>query len=123
MTNKRFGRVGDAPIVGAGTYADDRSCAVSGTGTGEQFIRHTVARSIAARVELLGESVEQAARSVIGGLEPGDGGVIVLGRDGSVATVFNSTGMYRGVADAGGRRELAIWEETERVEGAGPGAG
>jgi beta-aspartyl-peptidase (threonine type) len=109
LTNKRYGRVGDSPIIGAGTYADDRSCAVSGTGRGEEFIRRAIARSIAARVEWDGLDVEAAAEEMIGTLEPGDGGVIVVGRTGEIAMVFNTTGMYRGAADSNGRFEVAIW--------------
>ena len=111
LTDKRFGRIGDSPIIGAGNYADDRSCAVSGTGTGEQFIRHTVARSIAARMEFGGESLEEACRQVVfHRLNPGDGGVIAVSRTGEIATVFNSPGMFRGIATAEGRFETAIWE-------------
>lgn len=111
LTNKRFGRVGDVPVIGAGTYADNRSCAVSGTGKGEQFIRHTVARSIAARMQLGGATLEEAARAVIDGeLDPGDGGVIAVSKTGEIALVFNSEGMFRGAADSSGRFEVAIWE-------------
>ncbi|MGE3167068.1 MAG: isoaspartyl peptidase/L-asparaginase family protein [Planctomycetota bacterium] len=111
LTNKRFGRVGDTPIIGAGTYANNRSCAVSCTGTGEEFIRHTVARDIAALVEYRGLSVEAAAREVVlGKLAPDDGGVIVLSRDGQVAFVFSTSGMFRGAADSNGRLEVAIWK-------------
>ncbi len=111
LTDKRFGRIGDSPIIGAGTYADDRSCAVSGTGTGEQFIRHTVARSIAARMEFGGASLEDACRQVVfHRLNPGDGGVIAVSRTGEIATVFNSPGMFRGIATSDGRFETAIWE-------------
>ncbi len=111
LTNKRFGRIGDSPVIGAGNYADDRSCAVSGTGTGEQFIRHTVARSIAARMEFGGVSLEQACRAVVfERLSPGDGGVIAVSRTGEIATVFNSPGMFRGIATSSGRFETAIWK-------------
>lgn len=111
MTNKRFGRVGDVPVIGAGTYADNRACAVSGTGHGEKFIRHTVARSIAARMQFDGASLAEAAEAVIHGeLEPGDGGVIAVSHTGEIALVFNSEGMFRGAADSSGRFEVAIWE-------------
>jgi beta-aspartyl-peptidase (threonine type) len=110
MTNKRFGRVGDVPIIGAGTYADNRTAAVSCTGHGEKFIRNTVARNVAALMEYKGLTLEEAAREMIDGrLEPGDGGLIAVGRDGSIALVFNSEGMYRGAADASGRSEVAIF--------------
>lgn len=114
LTNKRFGRVGDVPVVGAGTYANNRTCAVSGTGTGEQFIRHTVAHSISAAMEHGGLSLEEAARHVIHErLDAGDGGVIAVGHDGSIALVFNSPGMFRAAADARGRFEVGIWETPE----------
>lgn len=112
LTNKRWGRVGDVPIVGAGTYANDGACAVSGTGIGEQFIRHTVAADIAALVAYGGKSVGEAARLVIfEKLEPGDGGVIAVGRSGEIALVFNTPGMFRGAADSSGRFDIAIWED------------
>lgn len=111
LTNKRFGRVGDVPVIGAGTYANNRTCAVSGTGKGEQFIRHTVAHSISAAMEHGGMSLQEAAELVIHQrLEPGDGGVIAVGADGSIALVFNSPGMFRGAADAEGRFEVKIWQ-------------
>ncbi len=114
LTNKRWGRVGDVPIIGAGTYADDRTCALSATGQGEEFIRHDVTHSISARMELAGQSLQQAADAVIHGvLRPGDGGVIGVDGAGHIALVFNSEGMYRGAADAGGRFEVGIWEEME----------
>lgn len=95
----------------AGTYAANRSCAVSGTGKGAQFIRHTVARRIAARMQFGGASLEEAAQAVIDGeLDPGDGGVITVSKDGEIALVFNSEGMFRGAADSTGRFEVAIWE-------------
>jgi beta-aspartyl-peptidase (threonine type) len=99
MTNKQFGRVGDAPIIGAGTYADNESCAVSATGHGEFFIRWTVAYDIAALMKYRGMTVQQAGDEVIHKkLEPvkGEGGVIILDRNGNFAMPFNSEGMYRG---------------------------
>lgn len=111
MTNKRFGRLGDVPVIGAGTYANNRTCAVSATGYGEEFIKHTVAHDISALVEYAGLSLQQAADRVIHQkLKKGDGGVIAVGKDGSIALVFNSEGMYRGAADSGGRFEVGIWE-------------
>lgn len=115
LTNKRFGRIGDSPVIGAGTYANNRSCAVSCTGTGEEFIRHTVARDIAALMEYRGMTAEEAAREVVfGKLAVGDGGVIVVSNEGEIALVFNTTGMYRGAADSSGRFEVGIWDETEK---------
>jgi beta-aspartyl-peptidase (threonine type) len=110
MTNKRFGRLGDVPVIGAGTYANNRTCAISATGWGEQFIRHTVAHDISALVEYAGLTLQQAADRVIHQkLNKDDGGVIGVGRDGSIVLVFNSEGMYRGAADSRGRFEVAIW--------------
>ncbi len=111
LTNKRFGRLGDVPIIGAGTYASNRTCAISATGIGEQFIRHTVAHDISALMEYSGLTLQQAAERVIRQkLQPGDGGVIGVSHDGSLALVFNSEGMYRGAADSAGRFEVKIWE-------------
>jgi beta-aspartyl-peptidase (threonine type) len=110
-TNKKHGRVGDVPVIGAGTYADNRACAVSGTGKGEQFIRHGVARDIAARMIYRGASLREAVDAVIHEvLRPGDGGVIAVDREGNLAIAFNTAGMFRGAADSGGRFEVAIWE-------------
>ena len=105
MTNKRYGRVGDSPIVGAGTYASNESCGVSSTGHGEFFIRYTVARDICARVEYKGMSVQAAADEVVQQVlkkAGGEGGVIGLDRAGNVAMSFNSTGMSRGYVGADG---------------------
>lgn len=111
LTGKRFGRVGDSPIAGAGTYADGWA-AVSGTGTGEQFLRHTVARTIAARVRWAGEDLATAATAVVmETLRPDDGGVIAVDAQGNAFAVFNTIGMYRGLADSRGRFEVAIFAE------------
>lgn len=110
LTGKRWGRIGDAPIAGAGTFADGR-CAVSCSGTGEVFIRHGVAREVSNRMRHFGEDPATAARAVIGTLDPGDGGLIVVGADGASAYAFNTEGLYRGFADSTGRRETAIWED------------
>ena len=115
-TGKRWGRIGDSPIVGAGTYADDRTVAVSCTGSGEEFIRHGVARELAALVEYAGKTPQQAAdRLIHETLKPGDGGLVALGRDGAIVFSFSTLGMYRGAADANGRFEVAIWEAAETV--------
>lgn len=110
LTGKKFGRVGDTPLIGAGNYAD-RYAAVSGTGTGEEFMRHVVARTVAARMQFAGQSLQEAARAVVfDTMQPGDGGVIAVDSAGNLAAVFNSEGMYRGLADSSGRFEVAIFE-------------
>jgi len=116
LTAKRWGRIGDSPIVGAGTYADDRTCAVSCTGTGEEFIRNAAAYAVSARMRLAGESVGEAAEHVVHRtLDPGDGGLIALSHTGQVALVYSTGGMFRGRCDADGAFEVAIWEEAEEV--------
>lgn len=97
MTNKKFGRVGDAPVIGAGTYAHNATCAVSATGWGEYFIRVGVARDIAAQMEYKGTPLREAAAATIAkvGQLGGDGGVIALDASGNIAMEFNSLGMYR----------------------------
>lgn len=102
-TNKMAGRIGDTPIIGASTWADNRICGISTTGQGEFFIRLAAARDIAALVEYKGLSIEEAARTVIGkmGKLGGNGGCIGIDRSGSIAMVFNSEGMYRGYAMPG----------------------
>ncbi|WDI30818.1 isoaspartyl peptidase/L-asparaginase [Hyphococcus flavus] len=113
MNMKKYGRVGDSPIIGAGTFADNKSCAVSSTGWGEYFIRLTIARDICAQVEYGGASVEDAADDMINNKLQSmgaDGGVIVLGPDGSYAMTFNSAGMFRGVKNAE-MEEVAIYGE------------
>jgi len=114
MTNKQYGRVGDAPIIGAGTYAENESCAVSATGHGEFFIRWTVAYDIAALVKYRGLSVQAAGDEVIHKkLAPvkGEGGVIILDRHGNFATPFNSEGMYRGHIGTDGVAHVGIYKE------------
>jgi len=99
MLNKRWGRIGDSPVVGAGTYADNQSCAVSCTGHGEYFIRHAVAFNVCARYKYLGETVSQAAEYIIHReLSPdaGNGGLIAVDKNGQIAMPFNSQGMFRG---------------------------
>ena len=111
MTGKKWGRVGDSPIIGAGTYAADDCCAVSATGHGEFFIRLAVAHEIASLVRYRGMDVRQAADEVVMnqlGRLGGTGGVIAIGRDGTIAMPFNSPGMLRGAMDSRGRLETAI---------------
>lgn len=111
MTNKRYGRVGDSPIIGAGTYAD-AGCAVSGTGWGEYYIRTAAAHDICARMQYLKQGPVEAGRAVINERIPalgGDGGAIVLSADGRAATPFNTQGMYRGWIGADGVPHVAIF--------------
>jgi beta-aspartyl-peptidase (threonine type) len=110
VTGKRWGRVGDSPVIGAGTYADDRSCAVSGTGSGEYFIRLAIAHEISTRIRLCGDDAQTAADCAIADLGQlgGSGGVIVVSPRGEATWSFNSAGMYRGRASAEGR-EVAIY--------------
>lgn len=115
-TNKRFGRVGDVPIVGAGTYASNDSCAVSATGHGEFFIRYTVARDIAARMEFAGATVSEAADQVVMKKlveAGGTGGVIALDRRGRFATPFNTSGMYRGAIGPDGVPHVKIYADEK----------
>jgi beta-aspartyl-peptidase (threonine type) len=115
MTNKRYGRVGDSPIIGAGTWADPR-CAVSGTGWGEFYIRAAAAHDICARMAYMGQSLQRAADTVINKIIPaagGDGGAIALGADGSVAFPFNTQGMYRGWIGADGVPHVAIFADEK----------
>ena len=110
--NKRFGRVGDSPIVGAGTYADNRSCAVSATGHGEFFIRHVVAYDICARMRYQGDSLADSANAVVNDVlveAGGDGGVIALDAEGNIAMPFNTPGMYRASVDRDGNVTVAIY--------------
>jgi L-asparaginase / beta-aspartyl-peptidase len=111
MTGKRYGRVGDTPVIGAGNYADDL-VAISCTGTGEQFIRHVVAHDIAARMRYGGQSLATAATAQTAErLEPDDGGLIAVDRDGNLAAPFNCEGMYRGMADSSGRFVVRIFAD------------
>ncbi len=113
MTNKRYGRVGDSPIIGAGTWADQR-CAVSGTGWGEYYIRDAAAHEICARVRLAGQSIGRASDGVINGDIPkagGDGGAIALDAQGVVAFPFNTEGMYRGWIGADGVPHVAVYKD------------
>jgi L-asparaginase / beta-aspartyl-peptidase len=121
MTNKLPGRVGDTPIIGAGTYANDKTCAISATGRGEEFIRHVVAYDISARMEYGGCSLQEACRGTVHDKLPsGSGGVIAVDKTGSICFDWNSGGMFRAsaVQQEGGKLELevGIWEETLEVE-------
>jgi beta-aspartyl-peptidase (threonine type) len=110
-TGKLPGRVGDSPLIGAGTYADNSSCAVSGTGWGEAFIRIALAHEVSARMQHLKETLPQAARSALTKISRigGDGGLIALDRRGNSAMPFNSGGMLRACIHADGRRVVKIY--------------
>jgi beta-aspartyl-peptidase (threonine type) len=112
MTIKRFGRVGDAPIIGAGTYANNNSCAVSATGWGEYFIRLGVARDISAMLEYRALPVQQAADTAMNKVKAlgGDGGVIAMDKFGNIGISFNSEGMYRAYIDASGKPVVEIYK-------------
>jgi len=113
MTNKKWGRIGDAPVIGAGTWADDR-CGVSGTGWGEFYIRNAVAHDICARVAYRGDTLVAAADEVVNKIVPaqgGDGGAIALDVEGNIAMPFNSGSMFRGWIKPDGSRGTAIHEE------------
>ena len=112
MTGKRYHRIGDSPIIGAGTYADNRSCAVSCTGHGEVFIRAAVAHDISARMRYGGRDLATAVREVV--LEElvhlqGEGGVIAIDRQGEICMEFNSEGMFRACRKADGKTEISIY--------------
>ena len=111
MTNKRYGRVGDSPIIGAGTYANNATVAVSATGSGEKFIRTSAAYQISARVAYLGQSLEEAGNATLEEIAEigGSGGFIILNTKGEYAMPFNSRGMYRGTIGADGKPEIAIY--------------
>ncbi|SEJ80643.1 beta-aspartyl-peptidase (threonine type) [Dyadobacter sp. SG02] len=114
MTNKRYGRIGDAPIIGAGTYANNATCAVSATGHGEYFIRSVVAHDISALMEYKGLSLADASNEVVMKKlveRGGEGGIIAIDRNGNVAMPFNSEGMYRGYIKSDGKREILIYKD------------
>ena len=111
ITGKRWGRIGDSPLIGAGTYADDRACAVSATGAGEFFIREGVAHQICARVRLAGDAPQSAADTVMAAVKAlgGNGGVIVVAPDGEACWSFTTPGMFRGRIKSGGTAEIAVY--------------
>ena len=113
MTNKRWGRVGDSPIIGAGTYANNQTCAVSSTGHGEFFIRYVVAYDIAALLEYGGKTLKEASEYVVNQKlkeKGGRGGVIALDAKGNYAMPFNTEGMYRGVIQKGKAAKVLIYK-------------
>jgi beta-aspartyl-peptidase (threonine type) len=111
MTGKRWGRVGDSPIIGAGTYANNAGCAVSATGHGEYFIRAVVAHDISAQMQYAKSPLDQAARNTLARMKTlgGNGGVIAVTGSGEIVLDFSSEGMFRGARDSAGRREVAIY--------------
>ena len=114
MTNKRFGRIGDAPVIGAGTFADNASCAVSATGHGEYFIRYNVAADICARVQYQGKTIEQAGNEVIHDVLKhvgGTGGVIIIDAKGNISLPFNTKGMYRASKAHGQKTYVGIFKD------------
>lgn len=113
MTNKKYGRIGDSPIIGAGTYANNNTVAVSCTGWGEFYIRNVVAYDLSALMEYKGLSVAAAGKTVIEKVATlgGDGGLIALDKNGNAALPFNTAGMYRGTVTADGKIEIHIYKE------------
>ena len=114
MTDKRWNRIGDAPIIGAGTYANNATCAVSSTGWGEYFIRAMVAHDISALMEYKGLSLQDAAELVIQKKVPdlgGDGGIVAIDNKGNIAMEFNTAGMYRAHMNANGELNIGIYKE------------
>ena len=117
ITAKRWGRVGDSPLIGAGTYADNRAAAISATGSGEYFIRAIAAHEVAARIRLGGETLQQAVDSVLADIAAlgGKGGLIAIAPDGNAAWAMTTPAMYRGMADASGRTVRIYAEEDEEA--------
>ena len=112
LTNKKFGRIGDSPILGAGTYADNQTCGVSATGIGEQFIRHSVTAQISQLMRHRGWTLKRSAEYVLNEqLNKGDGGVIAIDRFGKIEWVYTSPGMFRAAADSEGRYDILIRDE------------
>ncbi|MGJ1316697.1 isoaspartyl peptidase/L-asparaginase family protein, partial [Sphingobacterium multivorum] len=112
MTNKRYGRVGDSPIIGGGTYCNNQTAGISCTGWGEFYIREVAAHRVSSLIELKKMSVEQAVKQVIDeiGKMGGDGGIISLDKSGNVAMEFNTSGMYRGTVDEHGKISVHIYK-------------
>ncbi|WNJ18577.1 isoaspartyl peptidase/L-asparaginase [Pontibacter sp. G13] len=113
MTNKRYGRVGDSPIIGAGTYADNATCAVSCTGHGEYYIRNVVAFDVSARMKYQGSSLQTASDQIIHEVlkeQGGTGGLIAVDKDGHIAMPFNTSGMFRGYVKSTGEQNIGIYQ-------------
>ena len=113
MTNKQYGRIGDSPIIGAGTYANNKTCAISCTGHGEPFIRSVTAYDVSCLMEYKGLSLNDAMHLVVHDKLlkiDGEGGMIGVDAKGNAAMVFNSEGMYRGMKCSDGRNEIAVYK-------------
>ena len=116
MSNKEFGRVGDSPIVGAGTYADNKTCAVSCTGTGEEYIRRAIAYDMAAQMRYRQTPIADSAKEILTNrLKKGDGGIIAVDKDGNITMQYNTADMARAAADSSGRFEV-LWAESLEKE-------
>ncbi len=114
MTNKKYGRIGDSPMIGAGTYANNKTCGISCTGHGEKFIRIVAAHMVSALMEYKGMSLEEACNEVVHHKLKeigGDGGLIGVDNEGNAVMTFNTSGMYRGVKSSDGRNEVAIYKK------------
>lgn len=117
LTNKQFGRVGDSPIIAAGTYANNRTCAVSCTGIGEEFIRHVVAYDVAARIKYKGSTVGQAVNDILANELPNAaGGIIAVDKDGNISMEFSTAGMARAAADSSGRFEVSWHQQSAAAD-------
>jgi beta-aspartyl-peptidase (threonine type) len=115
MTNKKYGRVGDSPIIGAGTYANNATCGVSATGHGEYFIKNVVAFDISARMQYLGESLDSATNYIVNTklkTQNASGGLVAMDKNGNISMPFNSTGMFRGFLKAGEETRVFIFHEN-----------
>jgi beta-aspartyl-peptidase (threonine type) len=118
MTNKKYGRIGDSPIIGAGTYANNKTCGISCTGHGELFIRAVAAHDVNALMEYKGLSLEEAMNEVVHHklIEiNGEGGMIGVDKEGNVAMVFNSAGMYRGMKTSKGEHKIGLYKEYHQL--------
>ena len=111
---KRWGRVGDSPVIGAGTYANNATCGVSCTGTGEEFIRHNVAADLSARLKYGSQSLSDAAKTIMTEVLPDDcGGLIAIDKNRNIVVSFNTPAMARASVDSSGRREILIAREGQ----------
>jgi beta-aspartyl-peptidase (threonine type) len=119
LSGKLPGRIGDSPLIAAGTYADNRTCAVSCSGRGEEFIRRAIAFDVSAAMRHRRMTLSEAAREVLKQLPKGCGGVIAVDRKGNLVAEFNTLGFFRAAADSSGRSEVRIWDDVESPDNAG----